>query len=500
MAIYQNPIIGGFNPDPSVVCVGDDFYLVTSSFEFYPGVPIYHSQDLINWEQIGFCLDRQSQLPLTGCVTSGGIWAPTIRYNDGVFYMTTTNNVVGKNFYVTATDPKGPWSEPIWVELGGIDPSIFFNDDGKVYFTANPIVDGQDGIWCSEIDIKTGILKEPPHHLWSGTGRNAPEGGHLYKINGWYYLMIAEGGTGQGHSETIARSKEIYGEYEPCPHNPILTNRGMNSCIQATGHADLVQAKDNSWWVVFLGVRFLHGESNPLGRETFLAPVKWENGWPIVYDGKMIQPQMEADLLPQKKTVEKPIRSTFESLGFEWNFLRNPNDEDWRLENGKLVLKGSSVNLEDLSSPAFVGRRQSHPFCTIKTKISFNPANDNEEAGITAYMSYGSHYDLAITKINGTLKLIVRRVMGDMNFVAWEQEINCSDLVLSIKATPENYIFGFGTNENDIQYLYTANTKFISPPCSTAPFTGMYLAMYATGNDKPCENEAYFDWFDYEID
>jgi xylan 1,4-beta-xylosidase len=202
---YSNPVVAGFYPDPSVCRVGDDYYLVTSTFEYFPGVPVFHSKDLIHWTQIGHCLTRASQLPLANCAASGGIYAPTIRYHKGLFYMTTTHVTGGGNFYVTAKDPAGEWSDPVYVKQGGIDPTIFFDGD-KTYFLSTA-----DGITMSEMDLSTGQLTGLPRVIWRGTGGRYPEGPHLYKKDGYYYLLIAEGGTEYGHKVTIARSRSIWG-------------------------------------------------------------------------------------------------------------------------------------------------------------------------------------------------------------------------------------------------------------------------------------------------
>lgn len=238
---YRNPIIQGFNPDPSICRVGEDYYLITSSFEYFPGIPIYHSRDLIHWKQIGNCLTRESQLPLRGVEPSGGIWAPTIRYHNGVFYVTSTNINGHGNFFVTATDPAGEWSEPVWLNIGGIDPSFTF-DEGHVYYTvSHPNPEGGWGIAQAEIDITTGGLGEL-HHVWKGSGGKSPEAPHLYKIGDFYYLMIAEGGTYFTHMETIARSLSPWGPFESCPRNPILTNmQSLIPDVQCVGHGDLVQ-------------------------------------------------------------------------------------------------------------------------------------------------------------------------------------------------------------------------------------------------------------------
>ncbi len=307
MMKLKNPIIRGFNPDPSICRVGEDYYLVTSSFEYFPGVPIYHSRDLVNWRQIGHCLTRKSQLFLERAPSSGGIFAPTIRYHNGRFWMVTTNVgrqvdgrvVDGGNFYVSTDDPAGEWSEPIWVKQRGIDPSLYF-ENGKTYFTSNGTAWAHSrGLYQCEIDISTGEQLNDTVFLWTGTGGAYVEAPHLFKRGDYYYLMAAEGGTERGHMETIARSRTPYGPFESCPHNPILTHRSLQTLIQSTGHADFVEDPSGNWWAVFLGVRFPGGFWSNLGRETFLAPVTWTaDGWPVVNGGHRMAPEMEVENLP----------------------------------------------------------------------------------------------------------------------------------------------------------------------------------------------------------
>ena len=244
---FSNPILSGFYPDPSICRVGDDYYLVNSSFEYFPGVPIFHSKDLVHWRQIGYCLTRKSQVPLDRIQSSGGIYAPTLRYYDGTFYMVTTNVYGGGNFYVTAKNPAGLWSEPVWFHDGGIDPSLFFDDDGKVYYTRHEGM-GDGYIAQQFLNLETGRLEGPLKNIWRGTGGVWPEGPHLYKIRGKYFLMIAEGGTSYDHMVTIARSDSPFGPFESNPNNPILTHRNRTDHpIQALGHADFVETPDG-WW------------------------------------------------------------------------------------------------------------------------------------------------------------------------------------------------------------------------------------------------------------
>ncbi|MEJ2354837.1 MAG: glycoside hydrolase family 43 protein, partial [candidate division WOR-3 bacterium] len=291
---YTNPVIPGGFPDPSICRVGNDYYTVHSSFEYFPGVPVFHSKDLVHWKLIGYCLTSESQLPLENMRYSGGIYAPTIRYHDGIFYMITTNVDGGGNFYVTAKDAAGPWSEPVWLDKEGIDPSLLFDDDGKVYYTRH--VGGGDGyIGQTLLNIKEGKLEGNLKKIWGGTGGIWAEGPHLYKIDGKYYLMISEGGTSYGHMITIARSGSPWGPFEPNPDNPILTHKDLEeSPFRALGHGDLVETQDG-WWIVFLGIRPQGGHYNHLGREMFLAPVQWnEEGWPVVNGGNPIEKNMTA--------------------------------------------------------------------------------------------------------------------------------------------------------------------------------------------------------------
>ncbi|HHE72603.1 MAG TPA: glycoside hydrolase family 43 protein, partial [Chloroflexi bacterium] len=283
---FRNPILSGFYPDPSICRVGDDYYLVNSSFEYFPGLPIFHSRDLVHWRQIGHVLDRPEQLNLDGVRPSGGLYAPTIRYHAGTFYVTNTL-VDGPgpkgNFIVTATDPAGPWSEPVWLDdAPGIDPSLFFDEDGRVWYVGNRHAfeghyPGHCEIWLQELDLENMTLVGERYLLWDGALKGAvyAEGPHLYRVNDHYYLMIAEGGTGHDHAVTIARSDSITGPYYPNPRNPILTHRhlGQDYPIVGTGHADLVETQYGEWWMVALAMRPYDGYFYNLGRETFLIPV-----------------------------------------------------------------------------------------------------------------------------------------------------------------------------------------------------------------------------------
>ena len=507
---YANPVLSGFHPDPSVCRVGDDYYLVTSSFEFFPGVPVFHSRDLVHWEPIGHCLSRESQLKLDRTRPSGGIYAPTLRYREGVFHMTTTHFGAGGNFIVSARDPAGPWSDPVRVAQGGIDPSLFFDEDGKAYFTSNCGAEGRPGIAQAEVDVTTGRLLSPTRFLWGGTGGRYPEAPHLYRIHGMYYLLLAEGGTEYGHMATVARSASPWGPFESCPRNPILTHRNRGECeIPGTGHGDLVQAGDGSWWMVFHAFRTSRQYFHHLGRETFLAPVEWDSeGWPVVNRTGTVAFEVEVERLPgnpvtlQHPAPREPVRDDFDgsSLRFCWNFLRSPAPGSWQLDSEPscLTLKGTAVTLDDIDSPAFVGRRQQHFDCRAATRLRFAPGAEGEEAGLTVFYDADHHYEIGVTKAGASSTLFVRKTVGDLKVVVAQERIAETSVVLAIEADRFHYSFGFGTDGSSLRFLCKGETQYVSTEATACSFTGVYLGLYATGNGRPCRTPAHFDWFDYE--
>jgi alpha-N-arabinofuranosidase len=501
---FENPILSGFYPDPSICRVGDDYYLVHSTFEYFPGVPIFHSRDLVHWKQIGHVLTRPSQLPLAKMRASGGIFAPTLRYRDGTFYLVTTNVWGPGHFYVTATDPAGPWSEPVWLEREGIDPSLLFDDDGTVYYIRH--VGGADGhIGQQVLDLEAGKLVGEMREIWGGTGGIWAEGPHMYRKDGRYYLMISEGGTSYGHMVTISRSDSPWGPFEACPRNPILTHRDRpNHAVQALGHADLVETPAG-WWAVCLGIRPQGGHFHHLGRETYLVPVEWDNdGWPVVGNDGTLELSMPAPQLTSHPWPTQPERDEFDSeqLGLAWNFLRNPRDEDWSLTErpGYLRLVGSPATLSDQDSPAFVGRRQTGLACRVATQIEFSPASENEEAGLVVRGNDENYVALGITRRDGRRQVYLRRVLGG----SVVEPIEYADLPngaveLSIAARPLEYEFFCRPAGGAPVNIGTVATKELSSE-RIGGFTGAYFGMYATGNGRHSSAPADFAWFDYQIE
>ncbi len=505
---FTNPILPGFHADPSICRVGDDYYLVTSSFEYFPGVPVYHSRDLVNWRQIGHVLTRPSQLKLDKLPASRGIFAPTLRHHNGTFYLVTTVVGGGGNFYVTATNAAGPWSEPVWLDREGIDPSLFFDADGKVYYTRQ--VDGERGYSGQQLlNLQTGKLEGQIKELWRGTGGVWPEGPHLYKIKGKYYLMISEGGTSYDHSLTVARSDSPWGPFEPNPKNPILTHKHLpTEPFQALGHGDLVETPDG-WWVTFLGFRPQGGRYHHIGRETFLAPVTWEDGWPVVNGGKPIPATLPAPKLKPHPWPQEPARDEFNAakLRLAWQYLRNPVETNYSLTElpGWLRLHGSAVTLTDVDTPTFIGQPQTALNCRAATLLSFHPRGTNEEAGLVLRGNDKNHYEIGLTLRDGERKVFFRKVRDGkiIEPVAYATAMD-SDTTLSIKADPLGYEFFYTASHSRTVRLGTAATRDLATETMNQQkganfnFTGVYIGLFATGNGQRSVAPADFDWFEYQ--
>jgi xylan 1,4-beta-xylosidase len=486
---YRNPVIPGFYPDPSVCRFGSDFFLATSSFTFAPGVPIFRSSNLVDWTQIGHVLDRPSQLDLsaTSDWSSLGIYAPTIRHHDGRFFMITTNVTFkgAQTFFVTSDDPAGPWSDPIVVPVPGIDPDLAWDSDGNcwVHFS------GLGGIARARIDAATGSFLEEPHLTWSGTGLQYPESPHLYERNGIWYLLIAEGGTHSGHCVSVARGPSPVGPWEACPANPILTHRSTDSPIQNTGHADLVEFTDGSWWMVLLGVRprGIGPGFHTLGRETFLVPLQWEDDWPVPDD-----PALEMATAPAPGDPRPtPGRREFDAdLGYEWVGVRRTPIEISSLAErpGWLVLHGGAATL-DAPEPAFVGRRQQHHHCRVAAHVDVMAA---AEAGLSVFLDTAAHYDVAV---QGD-RIVARARVGGLHGVLGSAARPRGPVVLTIETGPDIHgpdavSLGFTDEAGAVHTLATLDGRYLSSEV-TGGFLGRLVGMYAVGGD------AAFEWFEYQ--
>ncbi|MBR1463792.1 MAG: glycoside hydrolase family 43 protein [Prevotella sp.] len=491
---YRNPVIPGFHPDPSVCRVGDDYYLVNSSFQYFPGVPIFHSKDLVRWEQIGNVLDRESQLPLKGATSWLGIYAPTIRYHEGTFYMITTNVGNGGNFMVTAKDPRGPWSEPIWLKQQGIDPSLYF-ENGKCYMVSNP----DNTIMLCEIDPQTGEQLTESKALWQGTGGRYPEGPHIYKKDGYYYLLISEGGTELAHSLTIARSTNIEGPYESNPANPILTNcsmKGQDKQIQGTGHGDFIQAADGSWWMVFLAYRNFGGSYHHLGRETCLAPVEWKTGgWPVVNGGEPIDTLMRASLPSVDRSRYNHKYTPREMMSLpEWVYLQNPLKDNYRLKHGKLRLTPHGM-LSDNNCSTFIGRRQESEKILVETEMQIHECDTaavSSSFGLSIYQINDGHIDFGVMedKVYVSCKLKSLDALSNVVSGSYKGKIR-----LRITSDCEMYHFLCSSDGKDFVEVASLNCMLVSSEVAGG-FTGVTIGMFAEGNGDGAY--ADFTYFDYQ--
>lgn len=525
----KNPIVRGFYPDPSVCAANGKYYMACSSFEYFPGVPIFESEDLVNWKQIGHCLTRPSQVELAGVRSSGGVFAPTIRYHEGTFYMVTNNNSYNKNFYVKTNDIYGEWSDPFIVDQEGIDPSLFF-ENGKVYFTSNGSdAEGRGCILQCEIDVETGERLTESRPIWHGSGGRYLESPHLYKFGDWYYIMVAEGGTEYGHMVTYAKGKTPYGPFEGYPSNPVLTNRnlgGNQSQIQGIGHGDLIQDAKGRTFMVTLGFR-QQGMWMPfhqLGREVFLSPIFWqEDGWFTAGDNGTVQDVMEMDI-DAAEQQEGIYDVTFQLLGEDsprWCHLREYEPENYRflkkadLEDtyGKkdrdanntgadaivgVRLRGNAHTLEETECPTFLGVRQSEFY----TQLSVEVSGAADEAGVTYYLCEDHHYDLVLrndeagdvvagdTMAGDTVagdivaggsmrKVALHLCCGDLKMdvktIAIPKEQ--TSVLLEITSTPEEYYF-YATIAGEKIYMGKARSKYLTSEVAGG-FTGVVMGMYA---------------------
>ena len=517
---FSNPLLPGFYPDPSICRVEDDYYMVTSSFVYYPGLPIFHSKDLIHWEQIGHGIHRPEQLDYKNCETSEGLWAPTIRYHDGTFYIINTLVTEGRearrdNYVITATNPAGPWSDPIFIEgADGIDSSLFFDEDGSVWYSGNfiseeKLYEGHHGIYLNELDPETLQFKGERYIIWDGkkTYSHWIEAPHIYKKDGWYYLMVAEGGTFVNHSVQMARCRTINGEYEICPRNPIVSHRHMPilNPISVTGHADITDTQNGEWWMVLLAVRPYEGEHYNLGRETFMIPVVWaEDGWLMVdNENGLVNEQERKPALPEKIYPPMPQCEHFEeeNLHMQWNTIHPPKELFYSLKDrpGYLRLFHRPQTLEEICTPSFVGRRQRHKNFMARTAMEFTPVTEAEEAGIALVQDDRFHYAMTVGMEQGKRWLRLWKTEHAVRQCIKSVEIQEADRIyLSVQGHTTGYSFYYGHREQELLLLEEHVDASLLSSVVNNGFTGTYIGMYATSNHTESSNHADFDWFDYQ--
>lgn len=522
---FQNPILAGYYPDPSICRAGDDYYIVNSSFAYYPGLPLFHSKDLLNWKQIGYALNRPEQLNLDSAGVSRGLFAPAISYHNGTFYIVCTEVSKLGNFVVTAKDPKGPWSNPVKLpQVNGIDPSFFFDDNGKSYIVFNSIPpdniskhDGHRTIRMFEFDaVNLKVTGEEKLLINGGTDMAKKpvwiEGPHFIKKDGWYYLICAEGGTGYNHSEVVFRSKSPEGPFVSYEKNPILTQRQLDPTrknpITTAGHADFVEGKDGKWWGIFLGCRPYEDDFYNTGRETFMAPVVWKDGWPeFELGGDEIKYSYPINAVADTK--REPFNGNYlfrddfnnNNLNIRYQFLRTVRNEWHSLTDNPGTL---SINLRPETcagkgNPSFVGFHQPHLKGHAATLLNFIPKAENEKAGLLLFQNEKTYYYLCKSIKNG--KPVVELYKGAelITTKIISSKIN-KDIFFKIEAKGDKYAFYYATKKNKWHLLLdNADAKYLSTK-SAGGFVGCIYSMYATSGNQPSNTIAAYNWFEVKND
>src|SRR5579859_2650600 len=513
-AEYRNPILAGFYPDPSIVRVADDYYLVNSSFSWYPGVPIFHSRDLVNWEQIGHVLDRPEQLPLSGLGVSRGIFAPSIRYHDGLYYMITTNVDGVGNFYVTAKNPAGPWSKPtVLPQIDGIDPSFFFDDDGKAYIVHNgvppdnkPLYSGHRALYLFPFDVNSGKVSGPGTMIVNGGTDLAKkpvwiEGPHIFKHNGFYYLIAAEGGTSEQHSEVVFRSQSVDGPYEPYPGNPVLTQRTLSPSrpdpITSTGHADMVETQTGDWWAVFLGCESYAGDFYNTGRETFLLPVHWIDGWPVILEADKAVPRvLPRPNLPASVPAKLPMTGPFQwtanfsgsQLPFELNTLRTPTSQWWALDahHSALFLQPRPEDLNSQRDPSLVARRQQHTNFSSTVLLRLPKSTQPSDSGIVAFQNETHSFFLGVHLSSRGQTLFLEKRNGDISQIASANlAASAKEVELRVEGAASRYRFYYRVGKDPWRQLGGDQDGTVLSTKSAGGFVGTYIGLFARSSPTP---------------
>jgi xylan 1,4-beta-xylosidase len=514
---YRNPVLPGFHPDPSIVRVGVDYYMVNSTFQFFPAIVISHSRDLVHWRYIGHGINCSDYVQLRGLPDSFGFWAPDISFYEGTYYMMATLRLHGtgrENIIVTASAPEGPYSEPVVLNETGLDPSHFVDDDGTHY-----MVYGGGGAWIHRLSDDCLRTVGEPSLLWAGTGRASPEGPHLLKKDGYYYVILAEGGTEYGHCITVARSRTLFGEYEPCPFNPVHTQTDPAAAIQRAGHGKLVQTQNGEWWIVHLAGRPLAGGFCTLGRETCLEPVQWTaDGWFTVNDGRGPSDVQRLPQLPAAPYRE-PARDDFDgaALPLHWSFARNPVEPNWSLAErpGWVRLRTADAALDSIDAENVLVRRERHHRYSASLRLEFAPERDGEEAGLVCYYDSRCFVSLALAWScvgagngdDGAGRRIVRLTENRARTVTVLNEVDCraagvasGPLYLKVEVNGIRRAFYFSGDNTNWQLIGNVeDASFLSDEGTREKkaFTGTMVGFYATAGGSGRRIAADFDWFEY---
>ncbi len=517
--LIKNPVLEGFYPDPSITKGKDAYYMVNSSFAYYPGIPIFRSEDLCQWTQIGHILDRPDQLNLDGFGVSRGIFAPAIEFHNNTYYVVSTVVDGINNFIVHADNPKGPWSKPIAIpQIDGIDPSLFFEKD-KCYIIYNsiapnnqPLYDGHRTIRMFEFDINQfEVVGEEIILINGGSNlKSKPiwiEGPHIYKKDGYYYLMAAEGGTSIDHSEVIFRSKSIKGPYESHVDNPILTQRHLpidrENAVTNTGHADLIKGPDGTWYAYFLGCRPYEGNHFNTGRETFVCKVKWDDEWPkFELDNGIVPSQVQFECINEIKDENPVFKDSFDhhNLNTRYCFLRTPISRWYTLKESKLLLDTRPETLYGNSNPSLICLRQDQKDFTYQVDLTFIPYNLSESAGLAVFQNEKHHVMISKSKdadLNDVIQLV--KFEEEKYNILEEKKIKSDELKLKIECSQGQYQFSFCENEKWTQFTSTIDAKYFSTQ-TAGGFVGTMLGMYTTSNQTQTktQNRAVFDNLTYQ--
>ena len=524
----MNPILPGFYPDPSICRVGDDYYVVNSSFAYFPGIPIFQSKDLSHWTLLGHVMDRAEQLNLDSLGVSRGIFAPAIRYSRGVFYVTCTLVDRGGNFVVTAKSAAGPWSNPVWIpEINGIDPSLFFDDDGKAYVIYNsvapddtPLYQGHRTIRMYEFDAR-GLKVTGTERILVNGGTDLSrkpiwiEAPHIFQRDGYYFLIAAEGGTADQHSEVVFRSMAVEGPYVPYEKNPILTQRHLDPRrdrpVTCTGHADFVETPGGDWWAVFLGCRPYQPYEKEFfntGRETFLAPVRWQDGWPVINpDHETVQYSYPLTLRPDHAAGGGKLATmdefTSSTLNGNWVFLRTPREVWYSLTDrpGYLAMRVRPEICSKPVNPSFLGWRQPHLRGRATVSLEFLPRKDTEKAGLLVFQSEHNFYYLCKTMKDGTAMVqLYRSTAGDDMELMTSQTLpdnpKSGRIELKVEARGGTYAFFHASRPGEWHQIgEDVPASYLSTKVAGG-FVGCLYALYATSLGTPGAATAYFDSFE----
>ena len=509
---FYNPILQGCYPDPSICRKGNDYYLVTSTFAMFPGVPIFHSTDLVNWKQIGHVLDRKSQLKVEDCGISAGIYAPTIRYNanNDTFYMITTQFSGGfGNIVVKTKDSMKGWSDPIKLAFNGIDPDIFFDDNGKAYIVHNDAPDRGKELYEGHRVIKIWDYDVEKDSVIQGTSKIIVDGGvditkkpiwieapHMYKKNGKYYLMCAEGGTGDNHSEVVFISDSPKGPFKPWNNNPILSQRHLPidrpNKIDWAGHADIVEGQDGKYYGVFLGIRPNTANMVNTGRETFILPVDWSGTFPVFENGLI---PMECKIKTPAGVVNHQGKDGFfqngnftftenftsANLDYRWVGLRtDPKDIVTIGKKGGLKMVTYASNIKEVKPISALFYRQQHARFSAQTTVNFKPKSDNDLAGLTCYQSERFNYVFGITKEGKKdILLLARTERGKTTIIAKTEVDAKQPITLYVDGMDNDYKFNYSVGGEVINLGGTVSGDILSTN-RAGGFTGAMIGLYTT--------------------